>query len=139
MCPNNEEHKKGQSKGFEKGGSNQVRMLSAIRHVTPGVETRNRYQVLQEDDREDKEETMYELGGSGTAQEAEDTSRGEGQRKRRWGGRLGVLREIVPDSVNSMEEQEWEEINMAVDSGATETVVGEDMLTSVETKEGSAY
>ena len=82
---------------------------------------------------------MYELGGSGTAQEAEDTSRGEGQRKRRWGGRLGVLREIVPDSVNSMEEQEWEEINMAVDSGATETVVGEDMLTSVETKEGSAY
>ena len=55
QCPNNEEHKKGQSKGFEKGGSNQVRMLSAIRHVTPGVETRNRFQVLQEDDREDKE------------------------------------------------------------------------------------
>ena len=33
---------------------------------------------------------------------------------------------------------EWEEIEMAVDSGATETVVGEDDLTSVELKEGAA-
>ena len=34
--------------------------------------------------------------------------------------------------------EEYEEIEMAVDSGATETVVGEDMLQSVETKEGEA-
>ena len=38
-----------------------------------------------------------------------------------------------------MEElQEWEEIEMAVDSGATETVVGEDMIKGVETKPGEA-
>ena len=34
------------------------------------------------------------------------------------------------------EHQEWEEIEMAVDSGATETVVGEDMIKEVETKPG---
>ena len=33
---------------------------------------------------------------------------------------------------------EWEEIEMAVDSGATETVVGEDMIKGVETKPGDA-
>ena len=49
------------------------------------------------------------------------------------------MKEIVPEGANSVEEQEWEEIDMAVDSGATETVVGEDMITSVETREGSAY
>ena len=38
-----------------------------------------------------------------------------------------------------MGEQEWEEIEMAVDSGATETVVGEDMLQTIETKEGAAF
>ena len=33
----------------------------------------------------------------------------------------------------------WEEIDMAIDSGATETVVGEGMLESIETVEGEAY
>ena len=33
---------------------------------------------------------------------------------------------------------DWEEIELAVDSGATETVMGEDMLMSVETKPGHA-
>ena len=41
--------------------------------------------------------------------------------------------------MNSVEEQEWEEIDVAVDSGATETVAGEDMLTIIETRESSAY
>ena len=33
----------------------------------------------------------------------------------------------------------WEEIEMAVDSGATETVIGPEELNSVETKEGAAF
>ena len=33
---------------------------------------------------------------------------------------------------------EWEELDMAVDSGASETVVGEGMLRSVAIKEGEA-
>ena len=46
---------------------------------------------------------------------------------------------IVPEGVHALEEtQEWEEIEMAVDSGATETVVSEDMIKAVETKPGEA-
>ena len=52
---------------------------------------------------------------------------------------INTLVEIQPAGVNAMEElQEWEEIEMAVDSGATETVVGEDMIKGVETKLGEA-
>jgi len=46
---------------------------------------------------------------------------------------------VMPEGVNSIgEEDEWEEIDMAIDSGATETVVGERMLTSIDTVEGEA-
>jgi hypothetical protein len=46
---------------------------------------------------------------------------------------------IMPEGVRSVDEvSEWEEIDMAVDSGATESVVGEKMLTNVEIKEGEA-
>ena len=46
--------------------------------------------------------------------------------------------EVAPEGVNSVETSEWEEIDMAIDSGATETVVGENMLTSIDTVEGEA-
>ena len=50
------------------------------------------------------------------------------------------MRAIWPEGVNSVNTSgDWEEIEMAVDSGATETVVGEDMLTSVKTVEGEAF
>lgn len=46
---------------------------------------------------------------------------------------------IEPEGFNSIETtSEWEYVDMAVDSGATETVVGEEMLECVETKEGIA-
>ena len=52
---------------------------------------------------------------------------------------LRPLRAIEPEGVNELDVKgEWEEIEMAVDSGATETVVGEDDLPSVEIKEGAA-
>ena len=37
-----------------------------------------------------------------------------------------------------MDAEGWEELELAVDSGATENVVSEDMLQSVEMKEGLA-
>ena len=37
------------------------------------------------------------------------------------------------------EEEGWEELEIAVDSGATETVIPEDMLPGVELREGEAY
>ena len=57
---------------------------------------------------------------------------------RRW-PKLKSLVEVVPEHVNTVEEQEWEEIELTVDSGATETVVGDGMLRNIELKEGAAY
>ncbi len=53
---------------------------------------------------------------------------------------LQSLKTIYPEGVNSVAESgEWEEIEIAVDSGATETVVTEDMLHSIKTTEGEAF
>ena len=57
---------------------------------------------------------------------------------RRW-HRLNSLIEVVPEGISKCDEQEWEESEMVVDSGATETVVAENMLTSIDTKEDRAY
>ena len=49
------------------------------------------------------------------------------------------LQTIEPEVVSSIKAKNgWEEIFMAVDSGASETVVGEEMLEGVPTKEGEA-
>ena len=50
------------------------------------------------------------------------------------------LRAIYPEGVNSVTKSgELEEIELAVDFGATETVVCEDMLLSVKTTEGESF
>ena len=51
---------------------------------------------------------------------------------------LNALMTIVPDNLNSVTNDGWEEVEMTVDSGASETVVGEDMITAVATREGQA-
>ena len=45
---------------------------------------------------------------------------------------------VCPDEINAVNEGEWEEIELAVDSGASETVVNDDMLKSVQTQESAA-
>lgn len=40
--------------------------------------------------------------------------------------------------VNVVGDREWEELETAVDSGASETVVSDDVLGSIETVEGDA-
>ena len=46
----------------------------------------------------------------------------------------------MPEGLKSVEEvPEWEEIEMVVDSGASESVASEDMLTRVTTVEGYAH
>jgi hypothetical protein len=53
---------------------------------------------------------------------------------------LQSLQAVYPQGVNSVAENGgWEEIELAVDSGATETVVGEDMLHSIKTTEGESF
>ena len=53
------------------------------------------------------------------------------------GRQLRFIQTIEPEGVNRVSDA-WECVDMAVDSGATETVLHEDMLTSVELKEGAA-
>ena len=45
---------------------------------------------------------------------------------------------LNPDGLNTVAEPEWEEITLYVDSGATETVIGEQMLRSIKKLEGLA-
>ena len=71
--------------------------------------------------------------------EVEGKTKLEWQEKKPQHENIKTLVEIVPEGVNALEEtQEWEEIEMAVDSGATETVIAEDMVKSVETQPGEA-
>ena len=49
-----------------------------------------------------------------------------------------MLKTIEPEGLFVIGEGEWECLEMAVDSGATETVISEDMVSAVETKEGAA-
>ena len=141
------------SKGKGKG-EGEVRVLSAVREV-PNIPVHNRFQELEEDD---SVENMYRVegkNGEGTFMidhsdcrekgAPEDEEKNKGQRPGRWrrnrGPKLHLLREIVPEGINSVDidREEWQEVEMAVDSGATETVVSPDMLTNIETVEGNAY
>lgn len=53
---------------------------------------------------------------------------------------LRMLGTVIPEGVNmvGLTAEDWEEIDMSVDSGATETVMNEDMLPSVTVEEGEA-
>ena len=52
---------------------------------------------------------------------------------------LSMFSIVEPEGANAVtEEPQWQAIELAVDSGASETVVGESMLPCVETKEGPA-
>ena len=53
---------------------------------------------------------------------------------------LNPIVAIEPQSVNGVtEDDEWEEVKLAVDSGATETVIPPDILEDVELRQGAPY
>ena len=64
------------------------------------------------------------------------------RRRGRWRTRaehVKVLQTIEPEGVNAVTRSDgWEEITMYVDSGATETVMSEDMLASIKVTDGPA-
>ena len=63
-----------------------------------------------------------------------------GRRRKKSVQALGSLIAIKREGINSVEaDDEWQEIQLAVDSGATETVVGTNMLTNIATTQGEAY
>ena len=54
--------------------------------------------------------------------------------------KLSPVVAIEPESVNAVtEDPEWEEASLALDSGATETVIPPDILEDVEVRQGGPY
>ena len=54
-------------------------------------------------------------------------------------GGMHLLQTVAPNGLNAVtSEEEWQEIELAVDSGATESVVHEDMATNIATVPGEA-
>ena len=139
---------KAPGKGVAKGGS-EVRLLSCLKVVErTAVTTRNRFQALS-----DSSDEQEERSGKGRSQRKikDETSDRGGQpgvvsntrqrgSREREAPKLGSFIEIVPEQIKSVDqEEEWQEIELAVDSGATETVVGTTMLTNIATTEGVAF
>ena len=50
-----------------------------------------------------------------------------------------ILETVEPEILNALEDPDCEEIELAADSGATETVIGESILKSIDLVEGVAY
>ena len=122
-----------QGKKFCEGYKHQPRT-----NVWHTFETKNPFKALEvEDEVEESPNSLKQHGRTCTDEKVLVV-------KHRWNksntsGKksINTLIEIVPAGVNAMEEiPEWEELEMAVDSGATETVVGEDMIKGIETKPG---
>ena len=110
-----------------------VRSLSSLREVESGVAESEgpafQLVVSKRRRKQDKKTTIQTQNEKTTIQNEKTKIPNE---------KLSTLMEVAPEGVNSVETSEWEEIDMAIDSGATETVVGENMLTSIDTVEGEA-
>ena len=52
-------------------------------------------------------------------------------------GALNSLQTLLPHGLNTIRDDGWEEVEMAVDSGASETVISEEMVQSADLKEGT--
>ena len=102
-------------------------------------EAANRYGWNPEADSDQEQEE--EEQGEWKVAESRSRRRKRNRMARRNSEQLGLgrLETILPEGVNSIGVNgEWEEIEMAVDSGASETVVNEDMIGTVEVVEGEA-
>ena len=130
-------------------GAPSVRTLSCLKEVHPVQDDHGEGQggwtlvdyakrkTKQGQLKKERKERSLCLGASG-----DDRATLEGRVKAEMTGEdvksLRIFKTIEPEGVNVVQDKEWEEIELAVDSGASETVIGEDMLTAVETKEGPA-
>ena len=64
----------------------------------------------------------------------------KGKRQRTTMAMLSPIVAIEPQSVNGVtEDDEWEEVKLAVDSGATEIVIPPDILEGVERRQGAPH
>ena len=59
------------------------------------------------------------------------------ERKQRTVCQIRTLVEYVPERISSVQQKGWEEVSLVVDSGASETVIGTDMIQSAELRTGN--
>ena len=96
---------------------------------------RSQEAITKEEEDEDKDEEFQVVKSERTKKH----EKRERKREEKVGGTINVLQAVMPPGVNAIGEGEWEEIDMAVDSAATETVVNSDMLATVDIMEGEAF
>ena len=111
-----------------------VRPLCCVQKVEAGTATKNRFQVLEEDDAEAEEEKQAPKTNqlSDYVLERPQQKPKQGQRKAEAKrtlvlvGRLSPLSTIEPAGLAPVAETpDWETVELAVDSGASETVIPE--------------
>ena len=97
---------------------------------------------------QDMEETCQEIMKNRDKEEKDEEEewkkvKPKKERKGRWRKKkeagkdsLKILGTVIPEGLNTIEEGEHEELDMAVDSAATETVVNDNMVRSARTEEG---
>ena len=135
-CPYGKGIGKNNSKGFNHIGSwpmpGEIKSLCTVRAVHKPTVTHNRFSALQEEGIiEQSSPRPATLGDYIKAKFSEHA-------KKQTGGSLRGLETIEPEGVMTVAEAEWEEIEFAVDSGASETVVSDTMLNSVPTVPNAA-
>ena len=80
------------------------------------------------------------LGTSASLMETQSDRESKGESEVLSHGSLGMFLTIMEhDTISNIQEDGWEEVNLVVDSGASETVIGPNMVESAEVKEGRAY
>ena len=150
-CPENAKGKGGFSSLGEHWPSlpgSDIRTLSAVR-IVKETPSKNRFDALKAHN-EELEEQEKSCGTRGQVQptlgdfitvrprRAHHKHR-PSQQQPTGRGKLCPLATIEPETLNPVEKlPEWEVIELAVDSGASETVIPEDLIKSVQTKPSSA-
>ena len=126
--------------------SGEVSYLSCLKAVAkirqPETKTHNKYKDLENNDEEKEDEQVIK---NETIEKVHQPYR-KMPRVSKWKKaddirveKVKPIRTIEPESINVISDDgQWEEIEMAVDSGATETVANEEMLSSIPTEPGVA-
>ena len=139
-----EEYKKDSNLDFENlMKSEVVQTINGLELIRPGQKPSATEQTRDRANKFRNRATTEKQKKDRTTEQTEQTQIsmvGDNKIRIRWRRRLdrqiNFIKTINPEGLNSIDQGGWEEIMMYVDSGATETVVGENMLTSIEIKEG---
>ena len=104
------------------------------------IPTSNRYESLRkEDEGEDEEEDEGE--GDEPRDQAEEFEAGEWrhkEKKKKMKPKISFLKERRPSTISAIQGQDWEELVMTVDSGASETVAPPTAGTGIQITDSKA-